>query len=1367
MRNYKQFKQYTQVANGLNFTLDREGPYVLFYFSENSSFYDDYNALNLRKIDFRHVVVPVTKVPRTRLTSDARKLYQSIGLHAYSSNMQFPKNKNIIFDLSILLKAIDENYEPINYRYRAGFLIQNILYGSLSFFPNNYNKILLYTVNVDKDLDPSIQNRKIFPIVKQLKVGNFDFDDMLFNIIHAGDSSYRSLIKDGEYSFSRLLPYLKRAKPVDIEAEQEKEISQTSNDVMKKVTNLIPVGQKEKVRVAVKSYLNIAKNQAKEIESGNISNDDIEKVAVASLLYRASGNFSKAKRIAASIPKEKRVQAIKTIDKQFLDELLESQPSENMSSEIIVKASNLEKVVEGKTPEHIFDKRRLDFEVNLKKDLTNSFKMLENKEVKLKVKSFQITDKKLNPGELDPTDITIISVSLVDKSGNEHKIKINVPKIDPNTGTFRINGKTKVLNNQIIQCPITFPKPYESKFESFYSKFRIESRHTKNMNYLFTYMGGSKIPLLVLIGYAFGFKESLRKYGFGYEIKDVKPTKNDKYVSRINDNQYVYFTGLDTELKQELANSFIQAKLFQYTDAYEYEFGSKIYFNEIIIRLTGRIDSTYIINNNVENIVDPVSKQILINQQLPTELDQIIKYMATNCVQGKVIARNDLGNQRIRNSEVIIALAQSRILAAYTDYKAQILSGNQEAEFAIREDIVMSDFNRIENSVDMEYANPLEEMASLTKVTPIGKTVGGIPDKRALTNEALNVHPSYFGNLDLYDTPEGEGIGVVHQLTVDAFITSARGLFHVKGIEAGENAGLLSTTTAMIPFISSNDGNRIMMAASQAKQQVPLKNPEPPAVQSGYESLLTNVLSDKFIKRMPCDGVITRVSRDDIIITCSGGNKQKVDITPKELKSGSGKNTLSVFNPKVIKGQKIKKGRIIAEGSGISQGTISLGRSLLAAIMPYKGFNFEDGIAINKRLVDEDLLTSLHGATIEVMLSENDRLPYIIEMGSLTKKGQPLLRKTVGEIEELIGFDDEDGSSEYEAGQFIKKSPGGTVVDIEVFTNISSDKFPNLKSLIARTRKKYNNPTKDFRVRGRRIDGVLIKFKIEQELKISVPDKLANRHGNKGIISIIEENDQMPRTPWGEHLDIVLNPLGIIGRMNVGQIYELYSGLISRELGRRSLALGGNKVKLLELYSKVFSMLDNTKDKKFSTGLIKNLTKLNNAQFGILFEQTKRSGFVPIVIPPFQAPNYKNIIQAMKFLGLKSGYNLFIPEYGVKTAKPVPVGYMYMTKLEHIGEAKLHARSTGPVTSKTRQPTAGKRSEGGQRMGEMETYAFLSYNCPKTLAEFFGPLSDDHVTKNEMIADIIQDGNTKYRVAKSSPAKDLLNAYMTGLMLDK
>lgn len=1361
MKQYKVLKPYSQVSKKLSFKLERDNPYILFYFPENTTLLETYPALDLRIIDFRNVIVPLTKIPRTRLTSTLKKLYRSLKLYANGTNEKYPENKNLIFDYSTYLRSIDVTYKPISYRQRTGFLIKNLFFMTANQFPENYKKILLYNIVLENNFDPTFVNRKSFPIVQQLKDESFPFDDLLLCITHNNTSTFRLLVRDKEFSLPRTLQYLKTIKPINVEEEEEKELNDASTVVAKKID--VKPKDKKTVNVAVNNYLSTSPADLEKISTGKATKADEERIAVASLLYRTSGDLSKAKKIANSIPPKKRAIALKRIDKQLVDELIPPKDSINLSSEVVVQSSNVQKVVDKKTPEHIFEKRKVDYKVNLTKDMANAFKMLENKEVPLKIEKIKIVEQPDKPGEIDPTDKSTIEVMLKDKSGTSHKIEIDVPRIDPETGIFRVYGQKKCLINQIIQCPITFPKPHESRFESSYSKFRIWVVMTKRMNYLHSYMGGCKIPLLIMLSYSYGFERTLKQYGIGYKISDIKPSKDAKFAIKIDD-RYIYFTKVDTPLKEQLVNSFIYAKPSKYK--IDYEFGSKMYFNELIIAITGRINSTYLIQSNLENIVTPVAHQVLVNQQLPTQLEQIMKYMATNCVAGKEIKRNDLSNQRIRNSEVIVDLAQSRILAAYTEYKEQILSGNNDAVFNIPKGVVLADFNKIENVQTMEYANPLEEMATLSRVTPVGKTVGGIPDKRAITADALNVDKSYFGNIDLYDTPEGENIGVVQQLTVDAHITSARGLFKTIPLSNKENAGLLSTTTSMIPFVSHNDGNRIMMAASQAKQMLPLKNPEPPVVQSGYESLLTNTLSDSFVKKSPCTGKVASISRDAITLVCSNGKKQTIDTTPVHLKSGSGKDTLSVFNPTVIKGQTIKSGNVLAEGSCISQGSIALGRTLLAAVMPYKGYNYEDGVTISETLVHQDKLTSLHGIIVEVTVSENDRLVYISEMGDKTKKGETILRKTVGEIEELIGIDDEEDSTDILAGQLIKKSPGGTIVDIEVFSNMTTDKFPQLKSLISRTRKRYKNPTKKFLIKGRSINGMLIRFKIEQELPIGLGDKLANRHGNKGIVSLVEKEENMPRTPWGDRVEIVLNPLGIIGRMNVGQIYELYCGLIGRELAKKSISLN-SKSNVVNLFKAILSQLDNTKDKQFSSDFIKNLRGLNRANYNLMLEQMKKTGFVPIVVPPFQTPTYKNILAAMKMLDLKQGYKLYLPDYNTKTNYEVPVGYQYITKLEHMGEAKLHARSTGPVTSKTLQPTAGKRSEGGQRLGEMDTYSFLSYNATKTLSELMGPMSDDIVTKNEMLSEIIQTGQVEYKPTKTSPVRDLLNAYMVALMLGK
>ena len=287
-----------------------------------------------------------------------------------------------------------------------------------------------------------------------------------------------------------------------------------------------------------------------------------------------------------------------------------------------------------------------------------------------------------------------------------------------------------------------------------------------------------------------------------------------------------------------------------------------------------------------------------------------------------------------------------------------------------------------------------------------------------------------------------------------------------------------------------------MFSANQGKQALPLKDPTAPIVRSGYEGILTNVLSASFVKRSPCAGKIEKIAGDTITVACGTGKvKKKVDIAPEHLRSGSGKDTLSVFNPVVKEKQKVKEGQIIAEGSCISQGNISMGRTLLTAIMPYRGYNFEDGLVINERLVANNGLTSLHGLEEEVLVSEKDRILDIVKIGTETTKGQNLLVKTIGEVEELIGMeeiDDEEGV-EIAAGQYIKKRPGGIIVDVEVFSNISGSvsSFPALAALIEKTRKRYGVKSKEkFSVRGSTIKGILIRFRIEQSLKIGLGDKL-------------------------------------------------------------------------------------------------------------------------------------------------------------------------------------------------------------------------------------------------------------------------------------
>jgi DNA-directed RNA polymerase beta subunit len=1360
MIQFKTLTQYTRVVDSIRFPLDPDRPFLLLYFSENSSFTDDYPKLNILRSDIRQIIVPVTKIPVTRLSGEEKELYKLLRLLPIPTNASIPKGRSLLFDTTKYTNKIDEIYKPTSYRQRAGQLIKNFIFNSLSSFPDNYQKIFVYSIDITKPFNSFI-NRKFFLFLQDLKNQQINYDHLLLALVDQSSVSYRLLVKDKEYDFTRVFNYYKRIKATSTEEEVEDEVGETTNTVMGKISS--DIVEPNKIKSAVSSFVRQHPQVRDSISNKEMSDDETKRMTIASILYNVSGDKDKSLRISKAISQSNLSSTLAKVSKMYADQMLTREKIDSMADNIMIQTADIPKAVENKTPEHLFEKRKIDFETNLKKDLTNVFKVLENRNVPLKLENINIEEKPSRAGEIRKSDLAVVTVQLKDDRGKSHKIKFEIPKIDPQTGTFMLAGQKKILINQMILTPISFPKPYDSKFESSYSSFHIWSKRTKKLNYLEIYMGSFKLPLLILLAYSFGFETIMKEYGLTYSIVKEKPKGSDDIFS-IVPSGYLLFGNIKGDLQKELAMSFLNAKVNTYK--IDKPFLSKEYFNDLIIKMTGRVDSTYLITNNLDNIVDPVCKQILINQQLPSELQSIIFYMASKVVTGYVQDRNDITYQRVRNSELLVHLALKQLLTAYTEYKQQYLAGNEDAQINFPEHIIRSQFNQLELSQSMEYANPLEEMATITKVSPIGKTTGGIPDTQAVQLESRDVHPSYFGNIDPLDTSEGGNIGITQQLTVNAHLTSARGLFGIRPVDNDEKSGILSTSAAMIPFIENNDGNRIIMAVNQAKQMLLLKNPEPPIVQSGYESLLTNVLSDSYIKRSPCNGKVAKITGDYIGIICSNGKKQVIDITPVHLKAGTGNNTLSTFTPVVREGQTVKLNQIIAEGSGISQGTISLGRTLSVCYMPYEGYNFEDGIVINERLVETDALTSLHGKEIEAEISPKDRVMYIASIGQYTKKGEALLRKTSGEIDELLGYQEEENDEvDTHGDQIIIKSPGGKIVDIEVWSNLSEDKYPKLTDLIKRTNAKYKKPDKEkYTYDGASVKGVYIKFKLEKEMRIGLGDKLTNRYGGKGIISLIEKSDLMPRTPWGEPVDIILNPIGVVNRMNIGQLYELYCGFISKAMAQK-ISTAKNKNEVITLFRGVFSHLDNTEKRVFSNSMINNLLKLSDTQFKRMVDQIVTNKSVPIIVPPFQAPKAPQIMAALKLLGLKPAYPMYLPRYNTKTQKEVPFGYVYMTKLEHIGELKLHSRSTGPTKAKTGQPTEGKRKEGGQRMGEGDTWGLASYNATTVLAEFFGPMSDDLSSKNAVITDIIQTGSAAYRDTKTSPTRDLLKAYITAMML--
>jgi DNA-directed RNA polymerase beta subunit len=1383
MIKFDNLLQYTQLASGVKYSKVDNVPYLIVYFSENSSFIEDVNKLNLQPQDIRYSVVPITTIPRTYLRPEIKKQFHDISMQAYQSNTRAPLNQNILYDISYYIRSVDSTIRPTNYRSRAGMLIKSVLDHASASYPS-YKKVLLYSVDTAKDMNNAFADRKIFPILVDIKDGDFSFDDLLTVSLTPSGARYRLLIKDKQFEFQKVSTYLRNIKEIDnteevknvddIIEKQDPEknrihIEKAAAKVIKHVDSKINEENKEKVKDVVEKYLGRDPEMLYKVSNNIASSEELSSTVVASILNKTISNPTKsmitAKKLSKAVGSDK---VLKSLEKTHTDQMLVKMKTNVTSDDEIIKNSNIPKILNNVNPKHIFDKRSIDFETNLRQDITKCFGILENRDLPLKIDRLDILDSPTKKGELEASELSTVSIQLKDSFGNDHTLNIDIPKIDPKTGTFTIYGKTKCLANQMILCPISFPKKYESRFETTFSIFRIYSKQGKKYNFLKIFIASFKnLSMLSVLFYYFGLEETLKLYGISYRLSDTKPTKSDMYSCRISDTQYLYFENVNSELQKQLCNSFI------YENPYDYgitePFGSALYFEDLLQKMTGSPNTSYVLRTNFQNIVDPITVQVLRNMNLPYHLDLIIKYMLEKTVEGMVQDRNDLNNQRVRGSEVLVHLIQKQLITAYTIYRMQVLSGNKKAIFEVPRKEVLAKFMKSEIVSNMEYANPLEEMAAITRVSPVGKEIGGIPNKDAIQSDFRNVHPSYFGNIDPVDTPEGGTIGVNKQLAMGANITSARGLFKTDPISDKAGTSILSTSSAMVPFIGSDDGARLMMADSQVKQILPLKNPDPPIVMTGYESILTNNISSSFLKKASDDGIISSLTSDFIHLKYKNGKTEKISLEAIHLKSGAGRDTLSIFTPKVVKGQSVKKGQILAEGACIKDGSIALGRTMLTAYLDYDGYCYEDGIVVNENIIKDEKLVSLHAVVEEILVSEKDRILEIAQVGKNTEPGEVLIRKTIGEIEELLGYE-EDENTTVLGQELIRKSPGGIIVDMDVYCNTDISKFPLLKELSERTKLRRGIVGNEkFSIKGKHIKGVLVTFKIQQEININIGDKMTGRHGNKGVICRIEKDEMMPKVPFGDKLvsvDIMINPLGVINRMNPGQMFEMYCGLIAKDMAVR-ISKAKSKSEIVSIFKNILPLLDRTDKKEYSKSVIDGIQNMGERQFMSMVSKIKKDGFVPIIVPSFSTPTPGDIMNALKVCKLKTGYNLYLPKYNLYTKEKVAIGYSYFNKLEHIGDFKLHARSTGPMTAKTNQPTSGKKHSGGQRVGELDSYALLSYNAMYVLSELMGSMSDDVISKNEIISDIITQGSAQFRYPKVSPARDLLSAYFIQMMLAK
>ena len=751
--------------------------------------------------------------------------------------------------------------------------------------------------------------------------------------------------------------------------------------------------------------------------------------------------------------------------------------------------------------------------------------------------------------------------------------------------------------------------------------------------------------------------------------------------------------------------------------------------------------------NNRLNLKISERLQTITYEDIFAITDKLISLTITKTVQDDI---DHLKNRRVRSvGELLQNLFRIGFQRLVRKLPNLAIDSNQLLNFNIVTATIREFFVSSQLSQYLDQTNPLSSLTHKRRISGLGP--GGFdPDKISFAVRAI--HPSHYGRICPIETPEGQNVGLIASLTTCARVNKLGFLetpfwrvINGKVIKTGQPIYLtaeiedfykiapadistnkdnyltknlisvryqqdfmnvtpsevdfiaispvqiVSVGTSLIPFFEHDDANRALMGSNMQRQSVPLVFSQKPIIGTGLENQIA--IDSEMTLNAKSSGTVHFVTANKIIIKDNVGKK----ITYKLQKYfRSNQQTCINHRPIVWKGEKIKSGQMLTDGPAITSTELSLGQNVLVGYMPWQGYNFEDAILISERLVYEDIFTSIHIERYKIEIDRNSEMP------EQTTKNIPNLSSA--EVKYL----NEDGI--VTVGTFVK--PGDILVGKVISSNMA-EQLPESKLLRAIFGVKakgvkdnsYRMPDREY---GRVIETITFNRRtkltyksekiyvfIAQIRKIKVGDKIAGRHGNKGIISRILARQDMPFLPDGTPIDIVLNPLGVPSRMNVGQLYECLLGLAGDKLNSRFKILPFDEMYGLE----VSRILINKKLRQAS--IVKNESWLFN---------------------PY-APGKIVLIDGRT---------------GTEFENPVTVGNAYMLKLIHLVDDKMHARATGPYSLITQQPLRGKAQHGGQRFGEMEVWALEGFGAAFTLKELLTIKSDDMQGRNETLNAIVK-----------------------------
>jgi len=998
---------------------------------------------------------------------------------------------------------------------------------------------------------------------------------------------------------------------------------------------------------------------------------------------------------------------------------------------------------------------------------------------------------------------------------------------------FIIGGHRKILMFQLINKPIAISKRHLARITTNYQVIRVEYK-PKSHRFVVYIAGIKQLPPLGIILAARGINHFRDVLQIDYKCTDQE-LDTLEYPYRVQlKNGHLYLKPEISEY-EVLVETFVKdpnfRKVFEKLTCADLEQPERI--QDAILETykfrRGREAESYrVALQKALDFIDPVTRLILIQEGIPPEPSIVLLKAALLAYKANKDPDHSLSldQARIRWSEMLVEVMFKELSRAIRLYENDIQGGKKPGQQTsiqkyfntdtVMNKLVVDTANQYKLPMLLqhaEYSSPLEELS-----TAFGVKLTG-PD--ALKKEAIqpfhrDIHETWYGIISAVDTPENENIGIKNHLTISAVTDNVFGLYKLKDIDPEKDgANILSPIEVLIPFVENNDGNRVMLASNQMRSITPIRDNEPPAIQTGYEGVLPQLLSGLFVIRAKKNGKVIETGKNFVLIEYEDGTKEFVDVSPRVLKTGKGEFAVNV-NVKVKKGDIVRANEIIAESEYLHDGVLALGTNVLVAVMDYMGYTHEDSFVISETLAQR--LMTFRTETITIPLKTNYVVDTIVRPGQVVNPGTVILAyklpiitdQTEQELEEELQDESIDiGDDLSDLFNFtadierdsvvIRTKKGGIVESVEIYTNVDLTKYRRNFELLIPIYEQFKphydkyidaynkadiksepsyliRTTKDalFTYRGKPYP-VIIRIKIKTARLATYGDKMANRHGNKGTIGLILKDELMPRTEYGERIDMIISGLGVINRLNLGQILEGALGYISKHLVdvAQEYYKQAKEEGLRKLYREIYETLYDGND-GLKQKFLARINALTKADLKQLYQYINKYKHVPIIIPPFRSPSYKvaetnpNIIKenieklAAKF-NVKLYQKLFLPQFNRYTDRPVQVVYMYWHKLEHVSEEVMHARSFGLISRVTKQAVRGKKKGGGLRVGEFDSWALIGHDVPNVLRELFFVNADDPDSFTEIYASIIKNGEAHLpEKPKNRPARELFEIFLHG-----